>query len=193
LNLIQGKKLINLARKSIEFFFEKKKLMPIKNKGILEFGGLFVTINEFPEKKLKGCIGFTAPIYPLNELLIYAAFNACFKDPRFSPLLESELNQIVFEISVLTASKEFKCKKNDLIEKIIIGKHGLIVSSGLNSGLLLPQVAVEHKINSKTFLEWTCEKAGLNKNSWKEAETKIQFFEAEIFKELKPNGKIIKC
>jgi uncharacterized protein len=193
LNLIQGKKLVKLARKSVEFFFEKKKVMQAKNKGTLDFGGLFVTINEFPEKKLKGCIGFTAPVYPLNELLIYAAFNACFKDPRFLQLTEKELNKIIFEVSVLTAPQEFKCEKKDLIEKIIIGKHGLIVSNNINSGLLLPQVAVEHKINSETFLEWTCEKAGLNKYSWKKPETKISFFEAEIFKELKPNGKIIKC
>ncbi|MBN2126831.1 MAG: AmmeMemoRadiSam system protein A [Candidatus Diapherotrites archaeon] len=192
MNLIEGKKLVKLARKSIEYFFNHRKLFESTEKSSDEFGGAFVTINAFPEKELRGCIGYTQPIYPLNELIIHAAFNACFQDPRFPSLIEEELEKIVFEVSVLTAPQEFKCKKEELLKKIIIGKHGLIVSDSMHSGLLLPQVATEYKIDSKTFLEWTCEKAGLNKNAWKEKNIKIEFFEAEIFKEIKPKGEIIK-
>ena len=53
----------------------------------------------------------------------------------------------------------------------------MIVKHGLYSGLLLPQVPIEYGWNEKEFLEYTCEKAGLPKNYWKNSETEIQKFE----------------
>ena len=132
---------------------------------LTEKRGVFVTL--YKKKHLRGCIGFPEPILPLGIALIKAAKAAAFEDPRFSPLSTSELKEIKIEITLLT-----KPKKTDP-KKIKVGKDGLIIKKGFNSGLLLPQVAVEYKWDAKTFLEQTCLKAGLDKDAWKDAESSI--------------------
>ncbi|KFM17971.1 AMMECR1 domain containing protein [Marine Group I thaumarchaeote SCGC AAA799-P11] len=69
---------------------------------------------------------------------------------------------------------------------------GLIVENDFSSGLLLPQVPTEYGWNEEEFLEHTCQKAGLNKDAWKEKSTTISKFQGVIFKEEKPNGNIIR-
>ena len=64
----------------------------------------------------------------------------------------------------------------------IIGRDGLIIENNQNSGLLLPQVPKEYNWNVEEFLEHTCEKAGIAKNSWKDRDTNVSKFEGTIFK-----------
>ncbi len=81
----------------------------------------------------------------------------------------------------------------EYFKKITIGKDGLVIEKGFMNVLLLPQVPVENNRNwdVKTFLEHLCMKAGLPTNDWKDPKTKIYSFQAIIFEEEKPNGKII--
>ncbi len=79
------------------------------------------------------------------------------------------------EISILSPLRPLKDVKN-----IQIGKHGLFIVKGMQSGLLLPQVATELGWNRDTFLEQVCAKAGLPKDAWKDAE--LYVFTAEIIK-----------
>jgi len=67
------------------------------------------------------------------------------------------------------------------IEDIMPGVHGLYVRKGYQTGLLLPQVATEYGWNRETFLEQTCRKAGLRKNDWKEKDTEVYWFKAQVF------------
>jgi AmmeMemoRadiSam system protein A len=97
-------------------------------------------------------------------------------DPRFSPVKEKELPELEIEISVLTP-----LKKITDVNEIQVGKHGIIIKKGMWSGLLLPQVATEYGWNRMTFLEHTCQKAGLPSNAWKEKDTEIYIFSADIF------------
>ncbi len=57
----------------------------------------------------------------------------------------------------------------------------------VSRGLLLPQVPVEHGWDRLTFLEQTCNKAGLPPDAWKDANTQIFIFRAEIFADHPPN------
>ncbi|RPJ36751.1 MAG: AmmeMemoRadiSam system protein A, partial [Deltaproteobacteria bacterium] len=104
------------------------------------------------------------------------AVAAAFDDPRFEPLAAKELKDLELEISVLTPMA--RLKNTDEIE---IGKHGLYIKKGFSSGLLLPQVAAEYGWDPITFLEETCRKAGLPRNAWKEKNTEIYIFSADIF------------
>ncbi|MDI6743358.1 MAG: AmmeMemoRadiSam system protein A, partial [Smithella sp.] len=106
------------------------------------------------------------------EMAVAAAFN----DPRFPALKKDELNQLTFEISVLSPLERIRD-----IHEIEVGRHGLYIVSGYNSGLLLPQVATEYRWDRETFLEQTCYKAGLNPQSWKDPETEIYIFSADYF------------
>jgi uncharacterized protein (TIGR00296 family) len=193
LNLENGKKLVELARSSVENYFRNKKLVIEKtgDKTLNEKRGVFVTIENFPDKSLRGCIGYPSAVLPLYEAVQHAACAAAFEDTRFIPLKIEELDKITFEISILTLPKLIQAKNPEEYEKKIeIGKDGLIMQSGPFSGLLLPQVATEFGWNAKEFLENLCYKAGLTPEWVRDKNTKIWKFQAQIFCEKKPRGEI---
>lgn len=157
-----------------------------------EKSGVFVTLDTYPERELRGCIGFPEPIYPLIEAIINAAQSAATDDPRFPPVKPDELDNIVIEVSILTPPQLIRVKKpKEYPEHVRIGTDGLIVAKGYHRGLLLPQVATEYKWNAEEFLAQTCWKAGIPPDSWLDPTTKIFKFQAEIFAEETPRGKII--
>jgi AmmeMemoRadiSam system protein A len=141
-----------------------------------ESSGVFVTLHK--NGQLRGCIGYVEGIKPLQEAVIEMSLSAAFEDPRFPPVEKDELKDIELEISVLSPLQTISN-----IDKILVGKHGLVIEKGFYRGLLLPQVAAEYNWNREEFLEHTCQKAGLPQNSWKDPSTKIQIFSAEIFSE----------
>ena len=68
-------------------------------------------------------------------------------------------------------------------EEVIVGKHGLMIKQGFYQGLLLPQVAVEQGWNREQFLDGTCRKAGLMPGAWKDKNTQVFIFTADVFGE----------
>lgn len=180
----QGKKLIELAKKAISLKLEGKEIK-VEERLKKEFGskrGAFVTLTSNGE--LRGCIGIVEQIYPLWQTIVHAAESAAFGDPRFTPLSKDEIKDIKVEISVLTEPELIETgRAEDYPKKIKIGKDGLIIEGRYEKGLLLPQVAVEWKWDSKQFLEHTCEKAGLSMGAWKDLNNKIYKFQAQIFTE----------
>lgn len=186
--------LVPLARKAIEYYFHtRQEYSPTAGSHALNRKrGVFVTLHSYPSMELRGCIGFTEPMMPLREAAVKAALSAAFSDPRFPQLSFSELNEVIVEVSVLTEPKIILAKNCDeLKKKIVIGKHGLMAENNGRSGLLLPQVPVEWKWDVEGFLENTCLKAGLSKDSWKDSKTKFLSFEGAVFREKKPGGKIV--
>lgn len=191
ISLEQGKRLIKLARESISCYFLGKEVdVRDYKKEFSEVLGVFVTLNKNGE--LRGCIGFPEGVFPLYEGVIKAARSAAFSDPRFVPLEKDELKDITVEVSVLTKPRRIVVKKaEDYIKNIKVGRDGLIVRSSFGSGLLLPQVAIEYKWDSRTFLEQTCVKAGLDRDSWKDLENYVVFkFQSQVFSEVKPGGEV---
>ncbi len=189
----EGAYLAALARKAIEHYFATgKKLPPDRNKGALsEKRGVFVTLEKYPSRELRGCIGYPMPIKELAPAVVDCALSAAFEDPRFAPLEKFELEKIVVEVSVLSVPEEITVKEpGEYPKKIKIGRDGLIISYGYSSGLLLPQVPVEWNWNETEFLSHLCEKAGLPKEMWRSASVKILSFSAAIFQEEKPCGKV---
>ena len=137
--------------------------------------GAFVTLTK--NHQLRGCIGYIIGREPLFDTIRSAAIHAAVNDPRFSALKKSEFEKIKIEISILS---EFAPINS--YDEIIIGTHGLYLDEG-GGGLLLPQVATEHKLNRDEFLSALCNKAGFYSEFWKERMLKIKVFTAEIFSE----------
>ena len=183
---------VKTARKVVEEYLEKRKIPKIDFPEKFERkSGVFTTISTYPQHELRGCIGFPEPIFPLKKALIESALSAAFQDPRFPPLKKDEIDRVVFEVSLLTPPQEIKVRKRkELLERIKIGKHGLIVERGFYKGLLLPQVPVEWGWDVEEFLSQTCWKAGLPMDCWLDEDTKIYAFSAEIFEEEEPRGEI---
>jgi uncharacterized protein (TIGR00296 family) len=196
LSLQEGKFLIDLARTAVREYLETRKIIkPPENtpKKLFENCGVFVTINQLKNgnKKLRGCIGYPYPTNPLVEAVIESAINAATQDPRFYPLSSAELQQVIFEVSVLTPPEEVEVgNPKDHLSKIKVGQNGLIIEKGIYKGLLLPQVPVEWEWCEEEFLCQCCIKAGLPPDSWLIKDTKIYKFQAIIFEEEKPKGEV---
>ena len=146
----------------------------VDSQALREKRGAFVTINK--KGQLRGCIGYVKAYKPLYQTVEEMAAQAAFSDPRFDPVTEKEVRDLEVEISVLTPLRRIK-----RVDEIEVGKHGILMKKGVYSGLLLPQVATEYGWDRKTFLEYTCLKAGLPKGAWKDRETIIYIFSAEVF------------
>jgi uncharacterized protein len=192
----EGKFLITLARSTVKQYLETGKApKPPKEtpKKLFEHCGVFVTINSVGhgEKELRGCIGYPYPTSPLVEAVIDSAVNAATEDPRFEPLSLSELEKVVFEVSVLTPPEPVVVKNpKEYMSQIKVGEDGLIVERGPYKGLLLPQVPVEWGWCEEEFLCQCCMKAGLPPDTWLTKDAKIYKFRAIIFDEETPNGEV---
>jgi hypothetical protein len=191
-----GKFLVELARKAVEERLKTRKKISVPKdvpKKLLQACGVFVTINAVKdgEKDLRGCIGYPYPTEPLAQAVIESAISSATQDPRFYPLSLSELDNVVFEISVLTPPQLIEAKKSsEYPSKVKVGEDGLIVERGVFKGLLLPQVPVEWKWDCEEFLCQCCIKAGLPPDNWLLEGTRIYKFQAIIFEEEKPRGEI---
>lgn len=188
-----GAELVKMARKAVsEILRSNSKISDVTFDSKFDFSsGIFVTLNK--QNLLRGCIGFPLPVKKLSEGLIDAAISAATQDTRFNPVTIDELDEIVFEVTVLTPPVEIKVKQpSEYLTEIKVGRDGLIVENSYTSGLLLPQVPAEYGWNVEEFLKYTCQKSGLEKDAWKDKNTKISRFQGVIFKEETPNGNIIR-
>ena len=189
-----GVVLVKTARKAVTQFLSNGNRMKLESDLEEKFSfnsGVFVTLNN-PDG-LRGCIGFPMPEKKLSHAIIEGAIAAATEDPRFPSVKTNELNDIVFEVTVLTPPVEIDVSDpTEYLEKIKVGRDGLIIKHSFSSGLLLPQVPVEYGWNVEEFLQHTCEKAGLSRDTWKNESVKIEKFEGIIFKEETPNGAIVR-
>ena len=184
----EGSQAVRLARETLEAHVHGRRVA-----GHGELSGVFGRLNslEGVARSLRGCIGYPEPIKPLAEAIrdvtIYAS-----EDPRFPhPVLPEELDHVVVEVSVLTLPTALRAgKRTDLPSMIRLGVDGIIISNSFTSGLFLPQVAVEQGWDQETFITEACGKAGLPSDAWLDKETDVKTFQAEIFAEKEPRGKV---
>lgn len=177
----EKQELLRIARASIQAELAGKKPPAAKGQGTLqgtleEKRGAFVSLKK--RGRLRGCIGFIEAKKPLAQTVQEMAVAAALQDPRFEPLREEELKEISLEISVLSP-----LRKIAEVGAIQVGTHGLYVRKGSRAGLLLPQVATEHGWARDTFLKETCRKAGLAPDAWRDPQTEIYLFSADVFGE----------
>ena len=186
--------LVKTARKAVTEFLSNGNRIKLESDIEEKFSfnsGVFVTLNN-PDG-LRGCIGFPMPEKKLSHAIIEGAIAAATEDPRFPSVKTNELNDIVFEVTVLTPPVEIDVSDSmEYLKEIEVGRDGLIIRHSFSSGLLLPQVPVEYNWNVEEFLQHTCEKAGLSRDTWKNESVKIEKFEGIIFKEETPNGAIVR-
>ncbi|MEM2876400.1 MAG: TIGR00296 family protein [Candidatus Bathyarchaeia archaeon] len=194
LSLEEGVLLVRLARRAAEEYILNGKRIKAQvevPQNLKEKCGVFVTIKK--DGELRGCIGFPYPTYPLVDAVIESSINSSTEDPRFPPVKPEELDEITFEVSILTPPRRLEVKKvSEYPSKIKVGRDGLIVKRGYYSGLLLPQVPVEWGWDEEEFLCQCCLKAGLPPDCWLMKETEVYTFQAIIFEERSPRGEIIR-
>ena len=168
---------LQLARTAvIEAVSHRKLPDAFPREGIfVERRGVFVTLHA--GKRLQGCIGVIEANEPLGEAIVRCAASAAVEDPRFTPMRTDQLEGLAIEISLLSLMQPIDA------ESIEIGHHGLFVRLHAQRGLLLPQVAIEHRLTRHQFLEETCRKAGLPREAWRDPEARLFGFTCEVFSE----------
>jgi AmmeMemoRadiSam system protein B/AmmeMemoRadiSam system protein A len=171
----EKKELLRLAYSTVSMYVQENKVPEYisQSDNLSQKCGAFVTLKK--QGQLRGCIGFTEPVLPLHQAVMQASVYAACRDSRFLPVTRDELDDLEVEISVLTPLEKITDPN-----KVIVGRHGLVIAKDGHKGLLLPQVAVEQKWTREAFLENTCRKAGLPKDAWRTG-AEIFVFEAIVF------------
>lgn len=173
----EKRELMDIARKSVETAVKEGKLYACSPAGLPALArdrGAFVTLRE--QGTLRGCIGYIEPRKPLCMAVRDVAALAALRDARFAPVRAAELGELEYEISVLSPLHRVTDWK-----QIRVGRDGLLVKQGGYEGVLLPQVARDQHWNRETFLNETCVKAGLAPRCWKDEDTDVFAFTAEVF------------
>ena len=179
MNDTQKQTLLNVARDTVKAVITGGPIQkPESNDPELKANcGCFVTLKN--QGRLRGCIGqFTSEI-PLIELVVEMAKASATGDPRFlaDPITEAELDQLDVEISVLSPLE----RTNEPLS-LRLGVDGIYIKRGCVSGCFLPQVATETSWSKEEFLSYCCaHKAGLAPDAWKDAETEVYLFTADVF------------
>lgn len=137
--------------------------------------GVFVSLHKRGD--LRGCIGHVDDALAIAEAVSRCAAAAAVEDPRFPPVTAAEVEDLDIEVSVLSG-----LTRVNHVDEIEVGRHGLMVEQLGRKGLLLPQVATEHRWDRDTFLARTCAKAGLPGDAWRTGAAVFRF-EAEVFGE----------
>jgi uncharacterized protein len=139
--------------------------------------GCFVTLKN--HERLRGCIGQFVSDMPLVSMVVRMAKASATSDPRFlaDPITPRELNELDVEISVLSP-----LRKTDDPLSLRLGTDGIYIRRGCATGCFLPQVATETGWTKEQFLSYCCaHKAGLSADAWKDPQTEVSLFTAEVF------------
>ncbi len=179
---LDRKNILALARQSVENNINKSSGKDIELGSVFnsEFPA-FVTINKRDssgEYDLRACMGHIIGSQDLKNEIVSTATMAATEDYRFGLILPNELSELKYDVTVLS-----RFKKILDFNQIQIGKHGIYIRRGRNSGLFLPQVATENHWNLTQYLQNICFKAQLPANAYLDPDAEIYIFEAVIVEE----------
>jgi hypothetical protein len=197
LTVREGELLVRLARQAVEEYVRRGvRVKPPTDlpPALREVAGVFVTLNRLSGegRELRGCIGYPLGVKPLVEAMLEVAVEAAVADPRFPPVRAEELDRLLVEVSVLTPPIRVEAESpREYPRHIRVGRDGLLVKWRWGQGLLLPQVPIEHGWDEEEFLCQTCLKAGAPPDCWLLEETEVYRFEAQVFEEVEPRGRVV--
>lgn len=129
---------VHLARLSLETYVKTGKYARLPE-GLPEEmlnnrAGVFVSLKK--HGSLRGCIGTTGPVTEsIAKEILRNAVSAGMEDPRFPPVKEDELPELIYSVDVLSEPELIK----DMSE-LDVKRYGVIVTSGRKRGLLLPNL-----------------------------------------------------
>jgi AmmeMemoRadiSam system protein A len=140
--------------------------------------GAFVSLHA--HGALRGCVGRVAGDRPVAEAVRAMTLAAACDDPRFPPVTRGELLHLRLEIAVLSVPVALMPADP---HRVLVGRDGLVIRRGATSGVLLPQVAAAARWSAEHFLVAACRKAGLAAGAWRDPETEVLAFQADVFAE----------
>lgn len=160
--------LLRLARESITYGMMHGTALPVAAQDYSEVlqkhAASFVTLHY--NRQLRGCIGSLSAHQALVSDVVQNAFNAAFRDPRFTPLQRDELANVHIHIEVLNPAEPLSFNsEQELIDMLRPGIDGLILREGRQTGTFLPSVWSSLP-EPGVFLQQLKRKAGLQPGYW---------------------------
>ncbi|UCC73811.1 MAG: AmmeMemoRadiSam system protein A [Gemmatimonadota bacterium] len=171
--------LLNLARQTLDDYLGRGRLprYETRSSALLQKRAAFVTLWNRDSGELRGCRGEAYPCRPLVDSVMQMAIAAATDDPRFPPVTADEVPDLRIDINALTPMRSIRP------EEVVVGRHGLRIVQGAETGLLLPEVPVRYGWDRQEYLRWVCKKAGLPEDAWRAEDTELYGFESEAWGE----------
>ena len=149
---------ILLAKQAIENYVEKEEIVSLPEDLPEELSkkraGTFITIMKNGD--LRGCIGTYLPTKEnVAKEIIANAIAAATEDYRFGPIQKEELPYLSYTVYLLSKPELVKNIK-DLDPQ----KYGIIIKTGLKSGLLLPDLEEVDTVEKQISI--ACQKGGID-------------------------------
>lgn len=129
--------------------------------------------------QLRGCVGQTDSGRSLFANVHHTTLDSALHDPRFQPIVASEITNIRIEVSVLTPMVPLPSA-----EAIEIGRHGIFVRHQGKSAALLPSMAVGMGWKARDLLRAAAHEASLSEETFSLYEW--FYFEEFAFREAGP-------
>ncbi len=151
---------VHLARLSLEAYVTTGKYLKLPEDLLEEMktkkAGVFVSLKK--HGSLRGCIGTISPVTAsIAKEIIRNAVSAAVEDPRFPPVTEDELEELVYSVDVLGEPEPI-----DSMNELDVVRYGVIVSAGRKRGLLLPNLEGVDTVEKQ--VEIARKKAGIYDN-----------------------------
>ncbi len=183
----QEEALLELARATLESHLAHDEALArwyathTDTPGLESRAGAFVTLHNTGrrakrEGRLRACMGVIEARQPALDAVVSAAVSAAH-DPRFPPLKLDELDEVEFEVSLLSPTEKVPGP-----EAIQVGTHGVVLSKGGRRAVFLPQVAPEQGWDREELLDHLALKAGLPADAWRHG-ADLEVFTAQVFGE----------
>ncbi len=151
--------LLKLCRDIILSKYNKKQIITHHAPVFNEPGACFVTLKK--NDNLRGCIGSIIAHQPLINDIVKHSLDSAYNDPRFNPVEEKEIKDLTIDISLLSEPKQmFFLNEEDLLNKIVPFKDGIIIKDGNYQAVYLPSVWEEIP-DKNLFLKSLKVKAGM--------------------------------
>lgn len=140
--------------------------------------GCFVTLKR--QGHLRGCCGSVRQPGSLFRVLCEIAATTATQDVRMPAVSPVELEFLDVTVSLLYGFRPLTSKGVGRSADVAVGIHGLSIQCGSKTGLLLPEVAVEHGLDATAFLGQVCRKAGVSADAWQNDATRILTFQTHV-------------
>ncbi len=129
---------VHLARLSLETYVQtgKRAKLPegLPSEMLANRAGVFVSLKK--HGSLRGCIGTTeAMTQNIAREILRFAVSSGIEDPRFPPVSEEELPELVYSVDILGEPEPITTAK-----ELDVKRYGVIVTAGRKRGLLLPNL-----------------------------------------------------
>lgn len=167
---VQEDDYVSLARRSVETYVKtgKRATLPggLPDAMLSTRAGAFVSLKK--HGKLRGCIGtISATAKNVAEEIVQNAISAASRDPRFYPVTEDELSELVYSVDILGPQEAV-----DSPEDLDVKRYGVIVERGSRRGLLLPNLEGINSVDEQIAI--SKQKAGIR------PEESVQLFRFEV-------------